>query len=97
MSVSNTWKTSFPQGLPSPRHDVATTMLHCENSVLGVMRSVMFSPHKVFSMMAEKYNFSLTWRKVFGKSATCCLVRSKHVIICFSFFLATSDWRCDIH
>ena len=35
------WKTS-------PQHDAATTMLHCGDSDLGVMRGVGFARHSVF-------------------------------------------------
>ncbi|MGH0132282.1 UNVERIFIED_CONTAM: hypothetical protein FKN15_033923 [Acipenser sinensis] len=43
----------------SPQHDAATTMLHCGDGVLGVMRGVGFAPDIAFSLMGKKLNFSL--------------------------------------
>ena len=35
----------------SPQHDVATTVLHCGDCVLWVMRGVGFAPDIAFSLM----------------------------------------------
>ena len=46
-SVMPSILTSFPvpaDGKTSPQHDAATTMLHCWDRVLGVMRGVGFAP-----------------------------------------------------
>ena len=48
------WKTS-------PQHDVATTMLHGGDDVLGVMKDVGFAPDIAFSLMAKKLHFCLIW------------------------------------
>jgi hypothetical protein len=42
-----------------PTHDAATTMLHCGDGVLRVMRGVGFVPDIAFSFMDKKLNFSL--------------------------------------
>jgi hypothetical protein len=39
----------------------ATTMLHCGDGILGVMRGVGFAPDIAFSLMAKKLNFNLIW------------------------------------
>ena len=44
------WKTC-------PQHDAATTMLHCGDGVLGVMRGVGFAPDIAFSLIAKKATF----------------------------------------
>ncbi len=73
------WKTS-------PQHDAATTMLHCGDGVLGVMRGVGFAPDIAFSLMGKKLNFSLIWPEYllpyvwgvshmpFGEHQTCLLI-----------------------
>ena len=43
----------------SPQHVAATTMLHCVDGVLRMMRGVGFVPDIVFSLMVKKLNFSL--------------------------------------
>ena len=72
------WKTS-------PQHDAATTMLHCGDDALGVMRGVGFAPDIAFSLVAKNIEFSLIWPKYpfpyvwgvshmpFGEHQTCLL------------------------
>ena len=76
------WKT-FPQ------HNAATTMLHCGDGILGVMRGVGFVPDIAFSLMAKKINFSLIWPEyllpnVWGVSH---MPFSKHQTYFLIFFL----------
>ena len=73
------WKTS-------PHHDAATTMLHCWDAVLRVMRDVGFVPDIAFSLVAKKLTFSLIWSEYllpnvwgvshmpFGDHQTCLLI-----------------------
>ena len=83
------WKTS-------PQHDAATTMLHCGDGILRVMRGVGFAPDIAFSLMAKKLNFSL-WPEyllpyVCGVS---CMPFGKHQSVAYlfleamAFFLST--------
>ena len=45
----------------SPQHDAATTMLHCGDGLLRVMRGVGFAPDIAFPLMVKKLHFCLIW------------------------------------
>jgi hypothetical protein len=44
----------------SPKYDVATTMPHCEDGILVVMKGVGFAPDIAFSLMTKSSVFLAT-------------------------------------
>ena len=68
-------------GKTSPQHDAATTMLHCGDGVLGMMRDVGFAPDIAFSLMAKKLHFFNLTRV----PSSICLGSLPHALLIFFF------------
>ena len=87
------WKTST-------QHDATTTMLHCGDGVLRVMRGVGFVPDVEFSLMAKKLHLvssdQSTLFHTFEESPTCLLASTKHVCLFLSghYSIKPSSMEC---